>query len=76
MHRLSSLFSEVLLAGAFLLAGVAFAEKVANVVGFTLTFRAGYPPARLLELAAVALLFVIALQLKELKHLYAGGRVE
>ena len=78
MRRLSRFVSDVLLAGAVVLAAIAVAEKVANYFGFTLTFRQGYMPSRLLELAAIALLFVIAFQLRELRYLYGygGGRVE
>lgn len=67
MRRLGNLLSELLLAGAVLLALLACAEKVANVLGFTLTIRGGFMPSRLLELAAIALLFVIALQLRDLQ---------
>jgi hypothetical protein len=50
---------------AFILAGVAVWEKLANFWGFTL---AGvYNPWRFMEASGVALLFVIALQLREIK---------
>lgn len=74
--QLSSLLSRVLFAGAFILAAFAVLEKVANFLGFTLTVLGGYAPSRLLELAAVALLFVIALQLREIKYVYGAGRAE
>lgn len=67
MRRLGNLLSELLFAGAFLLAALACIEEVANLFGFTLTIRAGYMPSRLLELAAILLLFVIALQLRDLQ---------
>jgi hypothetical protein len=73
MNRVSSIMSRVLFALAFALAGLAVWEKLTNLLGYRLTFLLGYTPSRLLELAVVALLFVIALQLRELKHLSSGG---
>lgn len=69
MNELSRLASRVLFVVAFVLAGLAVWEKVANIFGRTLVFLSGYAPTRLLELAGMALLFVIALQLREIKHL-------
>jgi len=65
--KLSSVISRVLFLVAFLLAGLAVWEKLLNAFGFT-ALR-GYAPSRLLEYAAVAVLFVIALQLREMKEL-------
>jgi len=48
-----------------ILAGVAVSGKLANLLG--LGFLEGYPPSRLLAFSAVSLLFVIALQLREIK---------
>jgi hypothetical protein len=52
--------------GAFGLAGLAVLEKLANLAGYTI-LRV-YAPSRLLELAVVTLLFVIALVLREIQH--------
>ena len=65
MNQFTSVVSRVLFIGSFVLAGLAVWEKLANIFGYTV-LRA-YSPWRLLEFAAVALLFVIALQLRELK---------
>jgi hypothetical protein len=65
--KLSSVMSRVLFLVAFLLAGLAVWEKLLNAVGFTVL--RGYAPSRLLEYAGVAVLFVIALQLREIKEL-------
>ena len=65
--KLSSVMSRVLFLVAFLLAGLAVWEKLLNAFGFTML--RGYAPSRLLEYAAVAVLFVIALQLREMKEL-------
>ncbi|MBM4116719.1 hypothetical protein FJ251_03120 [bacterium] len=70
MTKLVSVISRVLFVFAFFLAGLAVWEKLANLLGQTLLRT--YTPSRLLELSAVMLLFVIALQLRELK--LGGGR--
>jgi len=66
MKGITSLVSRVLFLAAFALAGLAVWERLANVVGYTL-LRDLYTPGRLLEFSAVVLLFVIALQLREMK---------
>jgi len=68
MTQLSSTASRVLFAAAVIMAGLAVLEKLANLAGYTLTFLGSYGPSRLLELAAVALLFVISMQLREIKQ--------
>jgi len=68
MKQLSSVASRILFAGAFVLAALAIWEKLANLTGRTLVFLSGYAPSRLLEWAAIALLFVIAIQLREIKQ--------
>ena len=69
MSNMSSLFNRTLFGLAFLLAALAMLEKVANLLGYTILGE--YSPSRMLELAAVALLFVIALLLREMRD---GGR--
>jgi hypothetical protein len=59
----------LLFAVAFGLAGLAAIEKLVNVAGYTvLRF---YTPARMLDLAAVVLLFVIAVLLRDIRHGFA-----
>jgi hypothetical protein len=50
---------------SFLLAIIAGSGKVGILLGFEVL--SGYPPSRLLAFSAVSLLFVIALQLREIK---------
>jgi hypothetical protein len=71
MKQLISLASRLMFVGSFLLAALAVVEKLANGMGQTLT-RGVVIPSRLLDLAALALLFVIALQLRELKTAFEG----
>ena len=69
MNQLSHVVSRVLFIAAFVSAVVAVWEKLANLFGYTLVFVAGYQPSRFLELSVTALLFVIALQLREIKEI-------
>jgi hypothetical protein len=74
MSDVTSLISRVLFVTAFVVAGVATLEKLANLFGYTLVLST-YQPGRLLEFAAIALLFVAALQLREIHHaLVTRGR--
>jgi hypothetical protein len=72
MDKIPSLVSRGLFAVASALAVLAVWEKLANLMGRTLAFLGGYGPTRLLDAAVVALLFVIALQLREIKGPTAG----
>jgi hypothetical protein len=65
INQLSSLISRILFIASFLITGISVWEKLANMVGLTLI--RGYPIWNLLELSAICLLFVIALQLREIK---------
>ena len=73
ISKLTSLFSRVLFVGSFAMAAVAVWERVLNVFGFTM-LSGEYAPSRLLEFAGVSVLFVIALQLRELKELEKAAR--
>jgi hypothetical protein len=61
-----SLINRALFLGAFALAGLAVLEKLANLLGYTV-LQGSYEPSRLLEFAGVALLFVFALLLREIR---------
>ena len=65
MEKLTSWVSRAFFLMAFLLMGVAIWEKLINLMD--LTFLRGYAPSRLLEFAAISMLFVIALQLRAVK---------
>lgn len=64
MHTIYRIF----FAGAFVLAALCILEKASNVF-IGLTFMSGYSPWRLLELSAFILLFVIALELRDIRNL-------
>jgi len=67
MQQLTSILSRVLFIVAFLLGGLAVWEKLAQLFGYTILGGSSFGPWRLLEFSAVILLFVIALQLREIK---------
>jgi len=69
---LTSLISRILFIASFFIAGIAVWEKLANLIGFTLT-RGYYSNWQLMQFAAFALLFVIALQLREIKKYLAAN---
>ncbi len=68
ISQLSSVVSRVLFAGSFVLAALAAANKLANALGYSLVGVSGQGPRWFLEMAAFALLFVITLQLRELRQ--------
>jgi len=66
--KLISLISRITFVISFLLVGLSILEKILNSSGLTLL--KGYSsPWHLMEISAIALLFVIALQLREIKQL-------
>ncbi len=67
-----SIANRALFVAAFFLAALAVLEKAVNFFGFTILLLRNYTPSRMLELAALALLFVIALQLREIKKAQQG----
>jgi len=65
LEKFVSMASRLFFLGAFVLLGLAVLERSANALGYTiLHFRGG----RLLELAVVLLVFVIAMQVRELRE--------
>src|SRR5262245_60907367 len=62
-----TLIRRVLFAGSVVAAGLGAWEKAINFMGYTML--AGYPASRLLDGASVGLLFVIALELRDIRHL-------
>jgi hypothetical protein len=66
IKQIISLISRILFIASFIIAGIALWEKLANLIGLTLT-RGYYSNTQLLEFSITALLFVIAIQLREIK---------
>jgi uncharacterized membrane protein YqjE len=71
INRITSLISWILFIASFIIAGIALWEKLANLIGLTLT-RGYYTNMQLLEFSVIALLFVIAIQLWEIKRSIAA----
>ena len=64
MSQLTSMASRLFFFAAFVLLGLAVLEKVANVFGYTMRFGVG----TMLSYAGTALLFVIALLLRQIRE--------
>jgi hypothetical protein len=64
---MKSLVTRIFFIVAFVLLGSAVSEKLADLFG--LPGLSHYSPSRLLSYAVTALLFVIALELRDIKHL-------
>ena len=73
LNQFAGVVSRTLFVAAFLLAALAAWEKLLNVFGFRIVFLGDYTPSRLLGLATVVLLFVIALQLRDIKQALHSG---
>lgn len=65
LEKLVSWVSRLFFFVAFVLFGLAVIERIANAVGYTIVQQ--WSGGRLLELAVVLLVFVIAAQLREVK---------
>jgi hypothetical protein len=71
INKITSLISWIFFIASFIIAGIALWEKLANLMGLTLT-RGYYSNMQLLEFSVVALLFVITIQLREIKKSLAA----
>jgi len=73
MEKLLSLVLRVMFLGAFVLLGIAMFEQGSNLLGYTL-LRGNYSSGRMMELAAVLLVFVITLLLRQIRDGADGRR--
>jgi len=73
INRLAHVVSRILFVGCLVLAALAVWERGLNVFGFTVLGEA-LPSSRLLELSAIGVLFVIALELRELIEIAKRAR--
>ena len=71
LQSLASLFNRLFFLGAFVLFAAAVIEKLANLAGYTVIGQT-YTPGRLFEFAAVMLLFVITLLLRDVRDQQGG----
>jgi membrane protein YdbS with pleckstrin-like domain len=65
--KLTSFFNRVFFLAAFLLLAIAVLERLVSFVGYTILGSA-YTAGRMLEFAAIMLLFVIALLLRQVRE--------
>jgi len=72
MKTLEPIIRRVFFYGAFVLGIVAAVEKVANFFRTSFLKPLNYTPHELLELAAIALIFVIAMQLHQIRLLLSS----
>jgi hypothetical protein len=73
IEKWTSIVCRILFGVAFLLLGFAGLEWLIRIFG-GVPFKVMYDPGRLAEFSAIALVFVIALQLREIKILLRGKR--
>ena len=73
LENLISWASRLFFLGAFVLLALAVIERIANLAGYTLSPL--YQSGRLLEFAVVLLIFVITIQLRELKGASTGRKL-
>ncbi len=66
LEKLVSWVSRLFFAGAFVMLALAGIERIANAFGYTVLQY--YRASRLLEVAVVLLVFVIAAQIREVKE--------
>jgi hypothetical protein len=71
INKISSIFARVFFAGALMLLLLSVWERIANAMGYTVVGET-FAASRLIELAVVLVIFIIALLLRqireELKH--------
>ena len=72
LGKVVSVVSRLFFLGAFALLALALIERIANAFGYTILRI--YAGSRLLEFAAILLVFVIAMQLREMKEELKGKR--
>jgi hypothetical protein len=68
LEKLISVTSRIFFLGAFVLLVLALIERMANAAGYTILEM--YRGGRLLEFSVVLLIFVIAMQLREIKEAF------
>ncbi|MBI3849406.1 MAG: hypothetical protein HY298_03800 [Verrucomicrobia bacterium] len=68
LEKVISMASRLFFLGAFVLLGLAVIDRIAKAFGYKIILLGRFPADRLLEIAVVLLVFVIAIQLREIKR--------
>ena len=66
MRTLETIVRRAFFFGSFIVAGLAALEKILNVFRYTIV-KGFYTPERLLDIAAIGLLFAIVMQLHQIR---------
>jgi hypothetical protein len=75
MKNLESIIRRVFFYGSFVIATIAVIEKVATLFKYTI-LKGVFVPGRLLEFAAIGLLFSMAMQLHQIRLLLSSKTSE
>jgi uncharacterized protein YhhL (DUF1145 family) len=67
LEKLISMVSRIFFVGAFVLFGLAVMGRIAYEAGYTFLLAGPFTGSRLLEIAVVLMVFVIAMQLREIR---------
>lgn len=73
LDRISSLLSRLATAAAAIFAALALLEWLANLFQYTV-LRNAHAPGRLLEIAAILMVFVLAVLLRQVRNALRTGR--
>jgi len=68
LEKIISVVSRLFFLGAFVLLGLEIIERISNGAGYTIVLLGRFAPGRLLEIAGILLVFVIAIQLREIRQ--------
>jgi len=68
LENLNSIASRIFFLSSLVLLVVAGSEKIVNLFGYTILQATPYGASRLLELASVLLMFVLALLLRQIRE--------
>ena len=72
MNPITSLISRIFFFISFVLIALALVERVLNISGYTI-LRGGYTSGRILELAGLLMIFVIAILLRQIRDSLRKG---
>lgn len=75
MRTIETVIRRLFFFGSFALAAFAALEKLMNIFSYTLV-KGSYTPQRLLEIAAIGLLFAMVMQLHAIRLLLSSKSVE
>jgi hypothetical protein len=67
LEKLISMVSRLFFVGAFVLFGLAVIGRIVYEAGYTFLLIGAFTASRLLEIAVVLLVFVMAMQLREIR---------